>query len=130
MVATIVAGMLLAGCGTPQQQEPTASPAGSSSSGWGDQTAKPPTTSTVLDFSDAADERFLAELQDRGVPFADPDDMILAGYGVCNILNDPDSDADMISVSAWVADTYEVSGDVAGKVAFAAVDVYCPTLKP
>lgn len=77
-----------------------------------------------VDFSDEADAVFLAALAEKGI-VADEDDMILAGQGVCLMMvNEGET---LIDSSAWVMDSFDVTGDQAGVIAVTAVDTYCPS---
>jgi hypothetical protein len=125
MLVAVAAGMLVAGCGSAPST-PAARESVASAPGWvqPSHVAAPSTTKPALDFSDEADDRFVADLVAKGVPVADPFDMINAGYGVCLMM--VNEGASLIDASVWVMDAWGVTGDQAGDIAVAAVDVYCP----
>lgn len=82
------------------------------------------TARSTLNFTDEADDAFLAALPAKGVSVDDPDALIAAGNGVCLMI--AREDADLIEAAAWVMDSFDVTGDEAGDIATTAINVYCP----
>lgn len=137
IAAALGALLIVSGCSAPADEAAdTTSPSSSTPSRTMRtfSSTRPPAPTSALptqNFTDEADEQFLAAIAAKGVPVTDPDEMTLAGYGVCGILNDPAAeDRDLIGVSTWVMDAYELPGPQATAVATSAIDVYCPGSAP
>lgn len=124
-VAAIAAMTVLAGCGT-SEPAPADSSSSSPAAARTSTRAAAPTTTSDLNFSDEADAEYLAALAEKGITL-DEDDMVGAGQGVCLMM--VREGEDLITSSAWVMDSFEVTGDQAGDIATTAIEVYCPSAR-